>query len=106
MSVKGKVKRLNKEIKDLKEKLQTYQLSNDRLKNKTDRLKVELEEQKADKQYTGQLENILKFAITNQIGGMRGGMQIEKYGIDKMQDLRLRIDYQPEFNSYIIRANY
>ena len=33
-------------------------------------------------------------------------MQIERYGIDKMQDLRLSIDYQPEFNSYIIRVNY
>ena len=106
MSVKGKVKRLNKQIKNLQEELQTYQLSNNRLKNKTDRLKVELEEQKADKQYTEQLENMLKFAITNQIGGMRGGMQIERYGIDKMQDLKLSIDYEPEFNSYIIRVNY
>ena len=106
MSVKGKVKRLNKEIKDLKEELQTYQLSNSRLRNKNDRLKTELEEQKADKQYTEQLENILKFAITNHIGNLRGGMQIERYGIDKMQDLRLSIDYQPEFNSYIIRVNY
>ena len=33
-------------------------------------------------------------------------MQIERYGIDKMQNLRLRIDYQPEFNSYIIKVNY
>lgn len=106
MSVKGKVKRLNKEIKDLKEELQTYQLSNDRLKNKTDRLKVELEEQKADKKYIEQLENILKFALTNHIGNLRGGMQIERYGIDKMQDLRLSIDYMPENNSYIIRVNY
>lgn len=32
--------------------------------------------------------------------------QIEKYGIDKMQNLRLDIDYQPEFNSYIIRVYY
>lgn len=99
MSVKGKVKKLNKKIENLQEELQTCQLSNSRLK-------TELEEQKADKQYTEQLENILKFAITNQIGGMRGGMQIERYGIDKMQDLRLSIDYQPEFNSYIIRVNY
>lgn len=106
MSVKGKVKRLNKEIKDLKEELQTYQLSNDRLKNKTDRLKVELEEQKADKKYIEQLENILKFALTNHIGNLRGGMQIQRYGIDKMQNLRLNIDYQPEFNSYVIRVNY
>lgn len=106
MSVKGKVKRLNKKIKDLKEELQTYQLSNDRLRNKNDKLKTELEEQKADKQYTEQLENILKFAITNHIGNLRGGMQIERYGIDKMQDLRLSIDYMLENNSYIIRVNY
>lgn len=99
MSVKGKVKKLNRQIENLQEELQTYQLSNSRLK-------TELEEQKADKQYTEQLENILKFAITNQIGGIRGGMQIERYGIDKMKDLRLSIGYQPEFNSYIIRVSY
>ena len=106
MSVKGKVKRLNKRIENLQEELQTYQLSNSRLRDKNDKLKTELEEQKADKQYTEQLENILKFAITNHIGNLRGGMQIERYGIDKMQNLRLSIDYQPEFNSYIIRVNY
>ena len=106
MSVKGKVKRLNKKIENLQEELQTYQLSNSRLRNKNDRLKTELEEQKADKQYTEQLENILKFAITNHIGNLRGGMQIERYGIDKMQNLRLSIDCQPEFNSYIIRVSY
>ena len=99
MSVKGKVKKLNRQIENLQEELQTCQLSNSKLK-------TELEEQKEDKQYRKQLENVLKFAITNQIGGMRGGMQIERYGIDKMQDLRLSIDYQPEFNSYIIRVNY
>lgn len=99
MSVKGKVKKLNRQIENLQEELQTCQLSNSRLK-------IKLEEQKADKQYTEQLENILKFAITNHIGNLRGGMQIERYGIDKMQDLRLSIDYQPEFNSYIIRVNY
>lgn len=106
MSVKGKVKRLNKRIENLQEELQTYQLSNSRLRNKNDKLKTELEEQKADKQYTEQLENILKFAITNHIGNLRGGLQIERYGIDKMQDLRLSIDYMLENNSYIIRVNY
>ena len=99
MSVKGKVKKLNKKIENLQEELQTCQLSNSRLK-------TELEGQKADNQYTEQLENILKFAITNHIGNLRGGMQIERYGIDKMQDLRLSIDYQPESNSYIIKVNY
>ena len=106
MSVKGKVKKLNKKIENLQEELQTYQLSNSRLRNKNDRLKTELEAQKADKQYTEQLENILKFAITNHIGNLRGGMQIERYGIDKMQNLRLSIDYVPENNSYIIRVSY
>lgn len=106
MSVKGKVKKLNKKIENLQEELQTCQLSNSRLRNKNDRLKTELEEQKADKQYTEQLKNIVKFAITNHIGNLRCGMQIEKYGIDKMQDLRLSIDYMPENNSYIIRVSY
>ena len=106
MSVKGKVKRLNKQIKNLQEELQTCQLSNSRLRNKNDRLKTELEGQKADKQYTEILKNIVKFAITNHIGNLRGGMQIERYGIDKMQNLKLSIDYEPQYNSYIIRVNY
>ena len=106
MSVKGKVKRLNKKIENLQEELQTYQLSNSRLRNKNDRLNIELEEQKADKQYIEQLENIVKFAITNHIGNLRGGMQIERCGIDKMENLRLTVDYEPQFNSYIIRVNY
>lgn len=106
MSVKGKVKKLNKEIDNLQKELQTCQLSNSRLRNKSERLKTELEGQKADNQYTEQLENMLKFAITNHIGNLRGGMQIERYGIDKMQNLKLSIDYEPQYNSYIIRVNY
>lgn len=106
MSVKSKVKRCNKEIKRLLEELETYQLSNNRLKNKNDRLKTELEEQNADKQYIKQLENIVKFALTNHIGNLRGGMRIDRYGIDKMQNLRLTIDYEPELNSYVIRVYY
>ena len=99
MSVKSKVKRLNKEILNLKDQLETINLSNSRLKEK-------LDIQKQDKQYIKQLENIVKFAITNHIGNLRGGIQIDRYGIEKMQDLRLMIDYEPQFNSYIIRVNY
>jgi hypothetical protein len=106
MSVKRKVKRLNKEIKKLEEELQAYRLSNHRLRNKSDSLKIELEKQKADKQYMEQLENILKFALTNHIGNLRGGMLIDRCGIDKMKDLRLSIDYAIENSSYIIRINY
>ena len=99
MSVKGKVKRCNKEIIRLQDSLETERLSNKRLRQK-------LNEVNQSKIYTKQLENILKFAVTNQIGGMKGGMQIDRYGIDKMEDLRLGIDYQAEFNSYIVRVNY
>ena len=99
MSVKRKVKRLNKELIKLRDDLETERLSNRRLRKKLDK-------QIESSVYTRQLENIVKFAITNHIGNLRCGMQIERYGIDKMQDLRLSIDYQPEFNSYIIRVNY
>ena len=99
MSFKSKVKRCNKEIEKLQEELAKYRLSNNRLK-------TELEEQEIDKQYIKQLENIIKFALTNHIGNLRGGMRIEKYGIDKMQNLRLTINYEPEFNSYAIKADY
>lgn len=53
MSFKGKVKRLNKELIKLRDDLETERLSNRRLR------------QKLDKQYTEQLENMIKFAITN-----------------------------------------
>lgn len=99
MSVKGKVKRLNKEIIKLKDELETETLSNRRLRQR-------LDEEKQFSDYVRQLENIVKFVLTNQIGNLRGGMQIERYGIDKMQNLRLSIDYVPENNSYIIRVSY
>ena len=99
MSVKGKVKKLNKELIKLRDDLETERLSNRRLRKKLDK-------QIESSVYTRQLENIVKFAITNHIGNLRGGMQIERYGIDKMQDLRLSIDYEPMLNSYVIKVSY
>ena len=99
MSVKAKVKRLNKELIRLQDELETEILSNRRLRQR-------LDEEKQFSDYVRQLENIVKFALTNQIGNLRGGMQIEAYGIDKMQNLKLSIDYVPENNSYIIRVGY
>lgn len=95
MSVKSKVKRCNNEIKRLQEELEINQLSNSRLREKLNN-KVN--------NYT--LENIIKFAITNHIGGLKGGMQIERIGIDKMQNLKLNIEYKPMFDSYIIQVQY
>lgn len=48
----------------------------------------------------------VKRCNTNHIGNLRGGMQIERYGIDKMQNLKLSVDYEPQYHSYIIRVNY
>lgn len=99
MSVKGKVKRLNKEILKLQDELKTERLSNTRLR-------IKLDEQRTDAKYIKDLENIVKFALTNHIGGLKCGMQIDRYGIDKMQELRLNIDYEPMMNSYVIRVDY
>lgn len=99
MSVKGKVKRLNRQI----EKLNCELIQLETLKNNNKRI---IEDYSSDLEKIKIYENIIKFAITNHLGNLRGGMRIERYGIDKMQDLRLDIDFQPEFNSYIIRVNY
>ena len=94
MSVKGKVKRCNAEIKRLKDKLQASEFENNRLRYKQD----------TDNKT---LENIVKFAATQQIGGLRGGISIDAMGIDKMNDLRLSIDRNYEYGqAYIIRVTY
>lgn len=95
MSVKSKVKRCNKEIKRLQDELETYQLSNKRLR------------QKLDTQNNNEmLENIIKFALTNHIGNLRGGMMIDCDGIDKMKDLRLDIENNHYEHAYVIRVTY
>ena len=49
-------------------------------------------------------ENIIKFAITNHIGGLHGGMMIDYFGIDKMKDLKLDIERNHFEHAYIIRV--
>ena len=96
MSVKSKVKRCNEEIKHLKEQLETSELLNHKLQQQFETL--------IDNKT---LENIVKFAVTQQIGGLRGGIAIDAMGIDKMNDLRLFIDRSYENgNAYIIRVTY
>lgn len=95
MSVKNKVKRLNKEIKKLQDELETYQLSNKRLR------------QKLDTQNSNEmLENIIKFAITNHVGNLRAGMMVDINTIDKMKELRLNIERNDFEHSYTMRVTY
>lgn len=96
MSVKGKVKRCNKQIKILQDQLETAQLSNSRLREKID--------SQIDNKT---LENIIKFAITNHVGNLRAGIMIDTVAIDKMKDLRLLIDRDDECGgAYVIRVTY
>lgn len=95
MSVKSKVKRCNKEIESLKELVKTLELTNKRLRKETE-MQVKNET----------IENILKFAITNHIGGLNGGIAVERMGIDKMKSLRLNVEYKPINDSYIITVHY
>ncbi len=95
MSVKSKVKRCNKEIGSLKELVKTLELTNKRLRKETE-MQVKNET----------IENILKFAITNHIGGLNGGIAVERMGIDKMKSLRLNVEYKSINDSYIITVHY
>jgi len=96
MSVKGKIKRLNKQLKESKDELETYKLSNSRLREK-------LDSQKDNKI----LENIIKFAVTNHVGNLKAGIMIDAASVDKMKDLRLLIDRNEECGrAYVIRVTY
>lgn len=96
MSVKGKIKRLNQQLKESKDELETYKLSNSRLREKLD--------SQIDNRT---LENIIKFAITNHVGNLKAGIMIDAVTIDKMKDLRLLIDRDNECGrAYIIRVTY
>lgn len=99
MSVKSKVKRCNKEIEKLKLKVKDLEIQNSNLRKN-------ILKQDDNSEKTKLYSNIVKFALTNHIGSLRGGMRIDRYGIDKMQNLRLTIDYEPKFNSYVIRVDY
>ena len=103
MSVKGKVKRCNEEIKRLESELDSIKTE---LNTKNNNLKRISEDYEEDLEKIKLYENIIKFATTNQIGDLKGGMMLNSYGVDKMEDLKLHIEIKPEFHSYIIRVNY
>lgn len=99
MSVKGKVKRLNKEIAKLQDELETERLSNSRLRQK-------LDEKEQSVRYVEQLENIVKFAVTNHIGNLSGGIRIARPEIYKLNKLKLSIEQELMYDSYIIKVDH
>lgn len=103
MSVKNKIKRCNKEIKRLEYKVESLEIELDRRNNNFKRISQDYQE---DLEKLKLYENIIKFAITNHIGGIRGGMAIDWFGIDKMQGLRLDVEKNIIEHAYIMRVNY
>lgn len=99
MSVKAKVKRCNKKIMEQELKIKDLECQNGNLRKNI--LKNDNNSEK-----TKLYENIIKFAITNHIGGICGGMAIDWFGIDKMQDLKLDIEKNHMEHTYIIRVRY
>lgn len=96
MSVKSKVKRCNKEIERLKLKVKNLEIQNDNLRKNI--LKNDNNSEK-----TKLYANIIKFAITNHIGGLHGGMMVDWFGIDKMESLKLDIERSTIEHAYIMR---
>lgn len=93
MSVKGKVKRCNNKINELEREIK-------KLKN----IIYSREFESSEKERL--LENILKFAISNHIGELYGGIAIERYDVDKLNNLKLIIDNDIMTNSFIIKIHY
>lgn len=96
MSVKSKVKRCNNEIRRLEAKIKDLELQNNNLRKNI--LKNDDNSEK-----TKLYANVIKFAITNHIGGLHGGMMVDCFGIDKMESLKLDIERSLMEHAYIMR---
>lgn len=103
MSVKSKVKRCNKEIRRQEIVIENLETEKNRLEHNFKRVS---EDYTRDLEKLKLYENIIKFALTNQIGGLEGGMRIDWFGIDKMQSLQLNVENDPYTNGYIIQVRY
>lgn len=99
MSVKTKVKRCNKEIERLELKLKDLEIQNNNLRKNI--LKNDDNSEK-----TKLYANIIKFAITNHIGGLNGGMAIDWDNVDKLNNLKLDIEKNYMEHAYIMRVRY
>lgn len=99
MSVKSKVKRCNKEIKRLEEKIIELNQTKHNFKRVSEDYERDLEKLKL-------YENIIKRIITDRIGDLKGGMRIDRFGVEKLQQIKLDIEYDVMTDSYIMRVYY
>ena len=99
MSVKSKVKRCNLIIENQNIKINNLQ---EQIENLNTQLRIAQKHKNGNKL----LENIIKFAITNHIGNLRGGMMVDAISIEKMKDLKLDIERSLMEDTYIMRVRY
>lgn len=91
MSVKSKIKRLNKKLEELDKEVQT--ITNIR----------NIENNKHEKEKKS-LENVIKFMVKNNIKNIpSGGIQVGRKYIDEMDFYNINISYEYENDSYIIK---
>lgn len=91
MSVKGKVKRLNRQIEDLNEYIEDLEYARELDKKRHEDEKKEL-------------ENLIKFFVVNQVGKPApGGVHIENQYIDKLNNLDADVWYEVENHAYVIK---
>ena len=90
MSVKGKVKRLNREVKDLNDEIEYLEY----------KMECDRKEHREEKEM---LESLIKFFVVNQVGKPApGGVQIEKQYVDKLESLNVKVYYELENKAYVI----
>ncbi len=99
MSVKSKVKRCNNEIKRLEAKVKDLECRNRNLEKN-------ILKNNDNSEKTKLYANIIKFAITNHIGNLYGGMMVDWTSIDKMNCLKLDIERNPLEHAYIMKIRY
>ena len=91
MSVKGKVKRLNKKIKESYSQIACLEYTIDAEKVKYERERTTL-------------RNLIKFFVTNQVDDLaEGGVQIDREYVDKLKDMDVNIWYDIDYNAYVIK---
>lgn len=91
MSVKGKIKRLNREIKDLNDQLELSR-------------KRHIRDKKQYEQNKQMLESLIKFFVVNQVGKPAdGGVHIERKYVAELDSLGINIWYETENKAYVIK---
>ena len=91
MSVKGKVKRLNREVEYLNSQIDFLLRT-----MKHDRFQHEHEK--------AMFENLIKFFVVNQVGKpAEGGVHIDRDHIDKLDSLGVNVWYDFENEAYVIK---